>query len=271
MRLIRLLKRDLGRECSDWVKDKLISEDQAIKICDRYGINYQEISKQTYGYAVLVGLGYLFIGLAVITFLSANWDEIPRVVRMSGLLLITTLTYLFALKKFNEGFRSEAIGFFFLGSMFYGASIMLIAQIYHIDEHYPNGILWWTIGVRPLGLLLESSFLFALTTALAFAWFFVETYLNYYPTLFPIFLIALGWHVFKVKQSYILFLAFMAGLGFWSEYTMAWFMGDDFQFDFQAVHLIFTVGLFLAFHGFSKWLVSLNNKKLIDYGYVLGL
>ena len=271
MRLIRLLKRDLGRECSDWVKDKLISEDQAIKICDRYGINYQEISKQTYGYAVLVGLGYLFIGLAVITFLSANWDEIPRAVRMSGLLLITTLTHLFALKKFNEGFRSEAIGFFFLGSMFYGASIMLIAQIYHIDEHYPNGILWWTIGVLPLGLLLESSFLFALTTVLAFAWFFVETYLNYYPALFPIFLIALGWHVFKVKQSYILFLAFMAGLGFWSEYTMAWFMGDDFQFDFQAVHLIFTVGLFLAFHGFSKWLVSLNNKKLIDYGYVLGL
>ncbi|MGK0297378.1 MAG: putative membrane protein [Gammaproteobacteria bacterium] len=99
MRLIRLLKRDLAKECSEWVKDNLISEDQATQICDRYGINFQEVSRQSYGYAVLVGLGYLFIGLAVITFLSANWEDIPRAARMSGLLLLTTGTHLFALKK----------------------------------------------------------------------------------------------------------------------------------------------------------------------------
>ena len=271
MRLIRLLKRDLAKECSEWVKDNIISEDQAMQICDRYGINFQEVSRQSYGYAVLIGLGYLFIGLAVITFLSANWDDIPRAVRLSGLLLLTTCNHLFALKKYNEGKPSEAIGLFFLGCMFYGASIMLVAQIYHIDEHYPNGMFWWAIGVLPLALLLESSLLISLATALAFTWFFVEANLNYFPTLFPLFLGALAWHVFKVKQSYVLFLAFISGLGIWIEYTLAWLMSSGYQFSFGAEHFIFGIGLFIAFHGFSKWLVSLKDTKLIDYGTILSM
>ncbi len=30
--------------------------------------------------------------------------------------------------------------------MFYGAGIWLVAQIYNIDEHYPNGFLFWALG-----------------------------------------------------------------------------------------------------------------------------
>jgi len=271
MRLIRLLKRDLAKECSEWVKDKLISKEQAEKICDRYGINYQQASEQSYGYAVLLGLGYLFIGLAVITLLSANWDEIPRVARMSGLLLLTLCTHLFAFKKYKEDQITAAIGLFFLGSLFYGASIMLIAQIYNIDEHYPNGILWWTIGVLPLGLLLESSILISLAMALAFTWFFVETSLNYYPVLFPLFLAALAWHVFKVKQSYVLFLSFVAGVGFYLEYALSWTMGNGYRFYFEVENIIFVFGLFISYHGFSKYLLSRQDQKLIDYGTILGL
>lgn len=271
MRLIRLLKRDLAKECADWVKDSLISEDQAEKICDRYGINYQQASEQTYGYAVLVGLGYLFIGLAVITLLSANWEDIPRAVRMSGLLLLTFSAHLYAFKKYKDGQTPSAIGLFFLGSLFYGASIMLIAQIYHIDEHYPNGILWWAIGVLPLGLLLESSLLISLTMALAFVWFFVESGLNYYPVLFPLFLAVLGWHVFKVKQSYLLFLSFVIGIGLYLEYTLSWWMAGGYEFHFGIENIVFVIGLFIAYHGFSKWLMNRADQKLIDYGTVLGL
>ncbi len=271
MRLIRLLKRDIAKECTDWVKDSIISEDQASKICDRYGIDYKKASEQTYGYAVLMGLGYLFIGLAVITLLSANWDDIPRSIRMLGLLLLTTSTHLFALKKYKENQIPTAIGLFFLGSLFYGASIMLIAQIYHIDEHYPNGIFWWAVGVLPLGALLQSSLLISLTMVLAFIWFFVESGLNYFPMLFPIFLAVLAWHVFKVKQSYVLFLSFVVGLGVYLEYALSWWMGDGYRFNFEIENAVFCIGLFIAYHGFSKWLVSQKDPKLVDYGTVLGL
>ena len=89
MRLIRLLKKDLAQEISTWVDRDLISADQAESICKLYGVDYQSIRSLSTGYNLLVSLGYLFVGLAVITLLGANWDDIPRGLRMTGLLVLT--------------------------------------------------------------------------------------------------------------------------------------------------------------------------------------
>ena len=105
---------------------------------------------------MLIGLGYLFIGLALITSIGANWDNIPRAARMSGLLILTLATNLLGLHSFRSA-RKSAVMWFFLASLFYGASIMLIAQIYHIDEHYPDGILWWVSRGAALAVLTEST------------------------------------------------------------------------------------------------------------------
>lgn len=78
MCLIRLLKYDLAREIGDWVKDGIINASQANAIYSRYGIDADHLSRHSHGYFILMGLGYLFIGLAIIVLLSANWDEIPR-------------------------------------------------------------------------------------------------------------------------------------------------------------------------------------------------
>ena len=90
---------------------------------------------------------------------------------------------------------------------------MLIAQIYHIGEHYPDGIFWWAIGVLPIAMLMESTLIMLLAVGLGFIWFFVESYLHYYPALFPVFLAATAWHITRVKQSNILFLIFVAEIG----------------------------------------------------------
>jgi uncharacterized membrane protein len=226
MRLIRLLKRELAKEAIDWVDKGIISSSQAELICARYGIDYNNQSRRSFGYFVLIAFGYLFVGLALITLLSANWDEIPRSTRMFGLILVTLSVNIFALNKFRNGEKTAAAGYFFLGGLFYGASIMLIAQIYHIGEHYPDGIFWWAMGVLPIALLLESTLIMLLATGLGFIWFFVESYLNYYPVLFPVFLAASAWHIIRVRQSNILFLIFVAGLGFWAEYLLSWSLGD---------------------------------------------
>ena len=78
MRLIRLLKNDLAKETATWVDKDLISLDQARSICSEYDVDYDSSESYSAGYRLLVALGYLFIGLAVITLLGANWDEIPR-------------------------------------------------------------------------------------------------------------------------------------------------------------------------------------------------
>ena len=204
MRLIRLLKNDLAKETIMWVAEKIISTEQAELICSRYGVDYHNQNKRSYGYFVLVALGYLFIGLALITLLSANWEDIPRAVRMLGLITLTLGINVFGIYKVKKEENAVAVGCFFLGGLFYGASIMLIAQIYHIGEHYPDGIFWWAIGVLPVAILMESTLLMILATILGFVWFFVESSLHFYPSVFPVFLVALAWHCFRVKQSNIL-------------------------------------------------------------------
>jgi len=74
MRLIRILKYDLRREVAAWVGEEIISTEPAELICSQYGVDYHNLSRRSYGYHVLVGLGCLFIGLSLITLLGANWE-----------------------------------------------------------------------------------------------------------------------------------------------------------------------------------------------------
>lgn len=271
MRLIRILKNDLCREVATWVEETIISKEQAELICSRYGVDYHNLSRRSHGYRVLVGFGCLFIGLALITLIGHNWDEIPRAIRMAGLIVLTLGANLFGLVSLRKEQTSKAVAWFFLGSFFYGASIMLIAQIYHIGEHYPDGIFWWGIGVLPVAILLESTLIMLLAMSLGFVWFFVESSMNFYPTLFPVFLAALLWHLARGRQSNILFLSFIVGLGFWAEYTLAWLMGGMGGFKPGPENVALGVGLFIVFHGLSRWLGESKEHRLVDYGTLLGL
>lgn len=271
MRLIRILKHDLCMEVAGWVEDKIITTEQAESICSRYGVDYYNMSRRTYGYRILVGFGCLFIGLALITLVGANWDEIPRAIRMSGLIVLTLGANLLGLVYFQQDKTSKAVALFFIGGFFYGASIMLIAQIYHIGEHYPDGIFWWSIGVLPVGILLESTMIMMLAACLGFIWFFVESSMNFYPTLFPVFLIALFWHLRRGHQSNILFIVLIAGLGTWAESSLAWLISDEVGFRPGAENVVLGVDLFIVFHGLSKWMEKSKHNVLGDYGTLLGL
>ena len=174
LRLIRLLEKDLATEVSTWVDQGLISADQARAICRQYGIDYDEIRSRSTAYRVLAVLGFLFIGLSLITVIGANWESIPRGVRMAGLLVLTAGTHGLAVRHHLSGRTSLAIGLFILGNLFYGASIILIAQIYHLGEHMPDGVFWWALGSLPFAVLLCSAGLTLFSGLLALLWFFLE-------------------------------------------------------------------------------------------------
>jgi len=275
MRLIRLLKHDLAKESVQWVQDNLISEQQAILICQRYGVDYTHIQTQTSAYRVLLGLGFLFLGLAAITLLSANWDTLPRGLRMGGLVGTTTAINLFAWLRYRQGERGAAIGWFLLGALFYGASIMLIAQIYHLGEHFPDGILWWAMGVLPLAFLLQSSVLMLLTSSLALLWACVEISLSFYPLGFVCFLSALLWFLHRYEQNIALFILFVCSICLWLEFSLAWLIADGYRFYYGAEHWVLTFGLFLFSYSLSKLMFAQHRHTTdsvwIDYGMVLNL
>ncbi|MGK0224364.1 MAG: putative membrane protein, partial [Limisphaerales bacterium] len=56
------------------------------------------------------------------------------------------------------------------GTLLFGAGIWLIAQIYHIDEHYPNAFLLWSVAALSLAWMIPSRMHALLALALAFLW-----------------------------------------------------------------------------------------------------
>ena len=271
MRLIRLLKEDIAREAADWVSNDIITTVQAEKICEQYDVDFHEAQNRSLGYKVLVGLGYLFIGLAVITLLGANWDDIPRALRMWGLIGTTMLIQGFALWKYASGAVNSAVGIFFLGNLFYGASIVLIAQIYHLGEHMPDGIFWWALGCFPIGILINSPLITLQSLMLALIWFFVEVDMGFYPAMFPLFLAGTLVVLFRGKPSIVLFLTLIASMGLWIEYTLAHLWGGPRHFTFQAEHVSVSVALLIFSYSVSLWLSQRESGIAKDYGVVLAV
>ena len=271
MGLIRLLKNDLAKEINAWVDADIISVPQAVTICARYGIDFHNRDKRSLGFIILTSLGYLFLGLALITLIGANWEEIPRGLRMGGLVCLTLATHGMGVRRLHQGATDAAVGFFFLGSLFYGASIMLIAQIYHLGEHYPDGILFWALGVLPLAVLMKSRLLLFLTSALAFTWFLTEASLEYFPLAFPLFLAAITAHLYFNTPSRTLFLVLVTGVGLFLEYSLSWWIGPGREFVFEVDLLAFGVLFFMACYGISAWLTARPENDLRDYGVLLGV
>jgi len=206
-------------------------------------------------YRVLVTLAYLFIGLALIVLIGANWEEIPRFVRMAGLILLTVCTQLVGIYQVRQGRDQSGIGWIFLGNLFYGASIILIAQIYHLGEHMPDGVFWWALGCLPFALLLNSRLLMAQSLLLASLWFTLELGFGVYHWTYVLFVVA-SFYVFwrSAASSLFALVCFLAG-GLWLCATV------EHIFDSGAEVLVSIVLYCLVMSVVCQWWRYNNSKK----------
>lgn len=269
MRLIKLFKKELAHEARDWVHEGLVSDTQANAILARYGESLNEDpNKNSFGYYLLMSLGALFLGLALILIVSHNWDEIPRLVRTVGLLLLTLGCNGQGIRLFLSGRLQAGKIWLFFGGISYGTSIMLIAQIYHLGEHFPDGIFWWAIGILPLVIFTQSRLLGLLCFTLASIWAIVETGEDFFPTLYPLFAIVMLWLTLFQKSSRFLFLVSIAGLIVWFNLALAWLMGSGVHFDPFEEQLPFSLSIGILLNGVAWWLMRTNKHDWREYGLV---
>ena len=140
----------LKQEVGVWQQEGLVSQAHAHSILARYGLVEGELeerrSKVVYALAFL---GALLLGIGIITFFAANWQEIPG---WSKLLLIFTAVIAAYTVGFWLRFERQLrprVGnaLIFLGALLFGAAIFLIAQGFHIQAHEPTLVYLWAIGI----------------------------------------------------------------------------------------------------------------------------
>jgi uncharacterized membrane protein len=120
---------------------------------------------------LLAMLGALLLAAGAMSFVAANWDAMGSGDRLA--LLFGSLTASFAGGWwFTAHGQRPAVGqgLFLLGSVLFGAGIMLVAQIFHIQAHFPDGSLMWAAGALAVAVILSNQASLWLAFGVAFVW-----------------------------------------------------------------------------------------------------
>lgn len=162
----------LDEELVGWQQDQIVSGEQAAQIRGRYE-SADEIHERKRSVAVqaLFGMAGLLFGVAVLLLIGFNWSELSREVKLVVVLAVVTSTHLLAFRIRSKGKHvalSEIVSF--VGCLFFGAGIWLVAQAFHLEAHYPDGVWWWALLVLPFALCLDSILIHALLVFLLGLW-----------------------------------------------------------------------------------------------------
>jgi len=253
-------RRWLTGELTVWQSAGLVSADQAAQVLSLYESSTQAATRRL-GLAVsaLLGLSALLVGASVMLVVGYNWNELTREIKLGFVFSAIIATYASAFVarfRFQRPHASEAL--FLLGSLFYGAGIWLVAQVFHLDSHYPDGVWWWAVGVLPLALVLDSFVLHLLSAALLALWAGMEVInFSHLGMRGPAAWVGLGWLFKNAAWS----LPPLAGLGLLAAYRRQsqwlvglwvavltwWFMllGIAWQFEWQLVYFAGGAGALL--------------------------
>ncbi|MCU7835103.1 MAG: DUF2157 domain-containing protein [gamma proteobacterium symbiont of Taylorina sp.] len=134
--------------------------------------------------SIILGiLGVMLLAAGSISFFAANWQGMSKLLKLSLLLSSMISAYLVSAYCFSSNInllkpRYPAMGqaFLLLGVLLFGNNIMLIAQIYHIDSHYPNGVLLWACGALLTAVLMRSEIVMITANLLALLWSGMEIF-----------------------------------------------------------------------------------------------
>lgn len=163
-------RHQLRKEAQKWQADGLINQSQYQLISQRYQFNTLDSSARNRFIVIIIGLGSLLLGLAVITFVAANWQYLSRELRV--LLLVSVFvgvnTAGFYLWRYptEQWQNSLGRGLLFLGALILGANMALMSQMFH-QSGSPAGLyIVWGIGVLAMAYSLRLTLLGILSSLL---------------------------------------------------------------------------------------------------------
>jgi uncharacterized membrane protein len=94
---------------------------------------------------IALALGGLLVCAGILLFVAAHWEELSPSWRFTLVLLLVGF-FPIAGALAAERFRALSLTFHVIGTICVGAGIFLAAQIFNLQEHWPNAIPMWAIG-----------------------------------------------------------------------------------------------------------------------------
>lgn len=208
--------RRLASESARWVQDGLLAAEQREAILRLYPS--EEAGRKDRAVLIFTILGSLLVGAGVILYVAANWPVMPAAVKVALIILAMALAYGagYHFQYGRGGLPRLGQALTFLGSLFFGAGILLIGQIFHFERDYPLGVLAWALGLLPLVWVTNSRLQLYLATVLLGIWTIgTQTESFSYNYLFPVLLLGLIFPLARRNRSVLVEAAVLVGLMGW--------------------------------------------------------
>ena len=132
-------------QLKSWVKEGIISEDQANLISSRYS---KENAKMTSFISALLVFGGVLVGLGLILAMASNWQGFS-----SGIKTLIILIFVSGFNYLGYHFyqapnrRNLSQTFILMGALSFGAGVNLILQTFNISFDNGQELLIWVAGL----------------------------------------------------------------------------------------------------------------------------
>jgi uncharacterized membrane protein len=161
----------LERDLKVWVDKGLVDAPAAAAILSEYDSRPASFSLGR----VLAVMAALMLGAAILLFVASNWDEIPRIVRLVGLIALIWAFYLGGAYSFARARPILASALLILGTVSFGGAMSLVGQMYNLSGDELTMMVVWFAVASVAAALFRSSAQVALAGFLA--WGFCGFYL----------------------------------------------------------------------------------------------
>jgi len=162
-------RHQLRHELEIWRAEGLIDDSQYEQLAERYQFNTLDTNARNRFIMILLGLGSILIGLGVITFVAANWQELPRSAKVTLLLSLfigINIAGFYLWRRHDGAQQRFGHGLLILGALILGANMGLMGQMFHISRPFYELLLAWGIGVLAMAYSLRLTSLSVLSIIL---------------------------------------------------------------------------------------------------------
>ena len=131
---------------------------------------YEPESPYARGMTAIVVLAALMVGIGVLLVIGYNWARLGPMTKVA--MTMSGVGLLFAGSAFAYHRRHHLAGetLALIGTLAFSSSIWLIAQVLHIQGHFPDGFMWSAIGALGAAAMIGSRWLGIAAAIFALVW-----------------------------------------------------------------------------------------------------
>ncbi|THF58238.1 DUF2157 domain-containing protein [Ollibium composti] len=123
--------------------------------------------------SILAMMAALLFGAAILIFVAANWEAIPRLARVVALFAVILAGYVGGAVVKTRGHPAIGEALWIVAAAAFGGAIALVGQMYHLAGDESSAVLTWCAGTALAAAMLRSSPLTVAAVGIAVGWLFL--------------------------------------------------------------------------------------------------